>query len=379
MRILYLSVPGGGLETNVRVLAPALVAAGHQVSLLYFDKEAPPLSPLRLSPQYPTYFARVGNLHYYAQRLTLARWGLGSYIRLYEIASAVARAVRVIHRQSPLDLVELPEVVLPRQTLPVPFVVRLHSAAWTWREMLHETALRSDAWEKKLEGQTLARAAGITSPSQFVADYVRNACGVTRSIQIIPYPVDTTRFCPAPSSVNVKRILFVGRVEARKGADVLLRTLPQILAKHPDAEFVFAGRVNEELRELVNTAPPQVQFLGVKPRAELVALYQQASVVVVPSQWDNSPNVIYEAMACGAPVVASNVGGILELVEDGVTGLLVPPGDENALENALTTLLADSRLRERMGQRGRERAVAEFALDKILARTLALYESVLDA
>lgn len=376
MHILYLSSPGGGLETNVRLLAPALVAAGHQVSLLYLAHEVAPTSPLRVTPQFPTYFARVNNLHYYTQQLTPARFGLGSYIRLYEIASAVARAVHMIHQHTPLDIVELPEIVLPRQTLQVPFVARLHSAAWTWRETLNEPPLRADAWEKKLEGQTLARAAAVSSPSKFVADYVRNACGVTRPIEIIPYPMDTARFQPAPQPTTSKRILFVGRVETRKGADLLLRAVPQILKKHPDAECILAGRVSDELRAMVNAAPPQVKFLGFVPHEELPALYQSAAVVVVPSLWDNSPNVIYEAMACGVPVVASRVGGIPELVEDGVTGWLVPPGDETALEDALCNLLGDSPSRARMGQNGRGRAVENFAVKTILTRTLALYENV---
>lgn len=376
MHILYLSSPGGGLETNVRLLAPALVAAGHQVSLLYFDNQVSPASPLRAAPQFPTHFVRVGSLHYYAHRLSPARWGLGSYVRLYETAFAVGRAIRDIHRQTPLDLVELPEIVLPRQTLPVPFVVRTHSSAWMCRALFHEPALAADDLERRLEGETLTRAAGISSPSYFVADYVRNACGVTRPIEIIPYPIATERFRPALQPANTKRILFVGRVEARKGADVLLRAVPRVLAQHPDAEFIFAGRVNEELRNLVDAAPPQVKFLGVVPHEELPALYQSVAVVAVPSLWDNSPNVIYEAMACGVPIVASRVGGISELVENGTTGLLVPPRDVNALADAILLLFSDSAKSCAIGQAGRAQAVECFALEKITAATLAFYAKV---
>jgi starch synthase len=125
--------------------------------------------------------------------------------------------------------------------------------------------------------------------------------------------------------------------------------------------------------------PPPVKFLGVKPRGELVELYQQASVVAVPSVWDNSPNVIYEAMACGTPVVASRVGGIPELVDDGVTGLLVPPGDADALADAIVALLGDPARRAQMGEHARERAVEEYSVDKIVTRTVGFYEYMLDS
>lgn len=224
----------------------------------------------------------------------------------------------------------------------------------------------------------LENAAAITSPSRFVAKYVANACRVERPIEIIPYPIDTNTFKPSHTAKR-RMVLFVGRVEKRKGADTLMHAIPNVLAQFPDAEFVFVGRLNEELKELAATMPPQVKFLGVKPRAELVQLYQQASIVAVPSVWDNSPNVVYEAMACGAPVVASNVGGIPELVEHGVTGLLVPPSDANALTDALIAVLRDATQAQAMMRCAREKAVENFALEKILNQTLEHYQRVLDA
>jgi glycosyltransferase involved in cell wall biosynthesis len=383
MHILYLSFPGGGLETNVRVLAPALAQAGHRVSILYFDSNVKQFES-KTEAGIIEYRAPRGQWHYYFHRATFGIGGLGRLARAWEFGLDLTRAIHTILTRERLDLVELPESFLPTRRLPVPFVMRLHSPAWLWRLMCQEPIPRTDALEIRMEAQTLASAAAITAPSRAVADYIARTCRVTRPIHIIPYPVDTEQFKPCAEISRLARndkpmVLFVGRIEKRKGADTLMRAIPNIVSRLPDAQFLFAGKLSDELASLAATMPPQVKFLGVKPRAELVALYQQASVVVVPSQWDNSPNVIYEAMACGAPVVATRVGGIPELVEEGVTGLLVPPRDEDALAHAITTLLADSLLRERMGQRGRERAVAEFALDNILARTLSLYESVLDA
>ena len=243
--------------------------------------------------------------------------------------------------------------------------------------MFGEPSSWADSIDARLEGATLRRAGAVTSPSQYVAEYIKKTCRLNGRVEIIPYPVDTNQFKPAPKDHSRKLVLFIGRIEQRKGADVLLRAVPRVLAKHPECEFLFVGHLSEELVEQVKDAPVAVRFLDFKPRHELVGLYQQASIVVVPSQWDNSPNVIYEAMACGTPVIASAVGGIPELVDDGVTGLLVAPADEGALGEAIMTLLDDPPRSAQIGKRGREKAAAEYDLDTIGAQTLGLYSCIL--
>jgi len=197
-------------------------------------------------------------------------------------------------------------------------VVRLHSQNWLWRRQCNESGVSADLIERRLEGATLRRAGAITAPSRAVSEDIRLGCGLDdRPIEIIPYLIDTDQFTPKPNNRLRKSVLFVGRVEKRKGADVLLRAIPLVLAKHPDCEFFFVGQVTDELRDQAEAAPAAARFLSFKPRNELVDLYQHASVCVVPSLWDNSPNVIYEAMACGTPVIATDVGGIPELVDHG--------------------------------------------------------------
>src|SRR5581483_7289166 len=391
MHILYHSVPGGGLETNVRVLAPALVQAGHRVSILYFDSNVKQLES-KSEAGIVEYRAPHGQWHYYFHRATFGIGGLGRLARAWEFGLDLTRALHSIHARERLDLVELPESFLPTRHLPVPFVMRLHSSAWMCRVMFQEPIPRTDALEIRMEAQMLASAAAITAPSRAVADYIARACRVTRPIHIIPYPVDTEQFKPCEEISAMKRVepnltshvarndkpmvLFVGRIEKRKGADTLLRAIPDIVSRFPDAQFLFAGKLSDELAALAATMPPQVKFLGVKPRAELVSLYQQASVVVVPSQWDNSPNVIYEAMACGAPVVATRVGGIPELVEEGVNGRLVPPNDSAALVDTLCELLGDERSRRAISMQNRRRAEEHYQINRILDTSLALYVSV---
>jgi glycosyltransferase involved in cell wall biosynthesis len=380
MHLLYISSPGGGLDTNVRVLAPALVKAGHRVSVLYLHSKGE-VAPAAVdgSDGLEIYHSTVGDWHYYARRATFGLTSLPLFIRGLEYTQALASAISTIHSETPVDLIEVPEVFLTRSlSVHVPYIVRLHCAAWSCRRLMGEPSPLSDVLEARMEGYTLHHAIGISSPSKALADYIRANCGLgDQRIEIIPYPVDTAQFTPGSVRPGQPMVLFVGRVERRKGAGVLLRAIPLVLAKHPECEFVFAGSVANDLRAEAEKLPPAVKFLGMLPHGELIGWYQRASVCVVPSVWDNSPNVIYEAMACGTPVVASRVGGIPELVDDGITGSLVPPRDEKALADAIINLLDNTALRDRMGQRGREKAVGEYRSERILAKTLDLYDRAL--
>ncbi len=379
MHILYLSFPGGGLDTNVRVLSPELVKAGHRVSVLYID--SPGASRESYSSNgangYKVYHASSGAWHYYLSRVTLGLTRLPRLVRAVEEAQTLQRAVEEIQDQYPLDLIELPEIfVSPRWVHQVPYIVRLHASDWMLEQLFNEQRDLVRALSIRLESHSLRRACAISSPSAMLADFIRHSCQVKQPITIIPYPVDTSKFVPGDERAKPPVILFVGRVEKRKGADVLMRAASRVWAEYPDCNFVFAGRVCDDIKEMTASIPPSVQFLGVQSREQLVTLYQRAAILAVPSLWDNSPNTIYEAMACGTPVIASRVGGVPELVEDGGTGQLFPSNDSAALADAILSLLADPGLRERMGQRARDKAVALYSLDRIAGQTMEFYNSL---
>jgi alpha-maltose-1-phosphate synthase len=379
VHILYLSARGGGLDTNVRVLGPELVRRGHRVSILYIHLGQKLDDLSACLDGCAIYQTNMGSAHYYLHRATMGLTSLPLLVRSLEYARALSQMLRLIHARTPIDLIEIPEMfVSPRQLHGIPYIVRLHSSAWMCRRMFCEWSPVSDRIEVRLEGYTLNHASALSSPSRAVGDYIRAACHVDGTkIETIPYPVDTLRFTPPSVQPQEPLILFVGRVERRKGADVLMRAIPLIWAQHPESEFVFVGGVCDDVKEQVAAMAARVRFLGVRPREELVGWYQRAAIFVAPSLWDNSPNTIYEAMACATPVVASRVGGIPELVDDGETGLLVPPGDESGLADALLALLDEPTRRERMGQRGRGKVVAEYGVDKIQTKTLGFYERAL--
>jgi glycosyltransferase involved in cell wall biosynthesis len=117
----------------------------------------------------------------------------------------------------------------------------------------------------------------------------------------------------------------------------------------------------------------RVSFLGRRSSNDVERIIGASDLLVLPSSVEGLPYVILEAMACGKPVVASDVYGIPEAVIDGETGLLVPPGDDAALARALDTLIANGELRRRMGQSGRARFEARFTLERQLSAMSSLY------
>jgi 2-deoxystreptamine N-acetyl-D-glucosaminyltransferase/2-deoxystreptamine glucosyltransferase len=157
-------------------------------------------------------------------------------------------------------------------------------------------------------------------------------------------------------------VLFVGRLSPEKG-------ILELLQAAAGMRLVVAG--DGPLRERVPGA------LGFVPHHELGPLYERAAVVAVPSHREGFGVACAEAMAHGRPVVASAVGGLLDLVVDGETGLLVPPGDVAALRAALESLLGDEALRRRLGEAARERVRTHFSWPSVTDATLAAYEEAL--
>jgi spore coat protein SA len=173
------------------------------------------------------------------------------------------------------------------------------------------------------------------------------------------------------------RFLYAGRLVAEKGVHVLLEAFALLLRALPDARLTIAGSsffANAPATPFVRALRRQaeglghaVEFTGFLPHERLLALYADVDAVVVPSTWDEPFGlVVLEAMAAGACVIASRVGAIPELVEDGRTGLLVPAGDARALACALEAVAADPARRRRLGAAARQEALLRFPLSRLV-------------
>ena len=179
-------------------------------------------------------------------------------------------------------------------------------------------------------------------------------------------------------------LLFVGRLEPRKGIDVLLTALPRLFTAVPGLSVTVAGDDPSGHRErFALTAPADVtartRFLGRVDDRRLRALYAGADVFVAPSRYESFGLVLLEAMMFGVTVVASATGGMAEIVEDGESGLLVPPGDSEALAAALERVLTDPLFRRRLGDAGRHRYRTVYDEEAMAARLEAALTPAPDA
>lgn len=176
-------------------------------------------------------------------------------------------------------------------------------------------------------------------------------------------------------------VAFAGRLSLEKGISVLLKAFAQVLAQVPDARLLIAGQGNEKT-ELLSLAEElgiskKIIWLGHLSRTELENHFDSAWVQVVPSLWDEPfGNVTTEAMMRGTAVIASAVGAQPEIVEEGVSGFLVPPNDVAALASALVRLLSDLALAEKIGQAGRQRALNHFSENRRTEHFLELYQKL---
>jgi starch synthase len=214
-------------------------------------------------------------------------------------------------------------------------------------------------------------------------------------VHVVHNGIDTSLYRPDHGTDALDRIgldrsrlyvLFVGRITRQKGVPHLLRAVRDI---DPAAQVVLCAgapdtpEIDQEFRELfgeLSRVRDGVFWIPkMLPRPEVIQLLTHAALFVCPSVYEPLGIVNLEAMACGTPVVASAVGGIPEVVDDGRTGLLVPAGDgfEAGLARAMDFVMSDPEAARRMGEAGRERAVGEFGWDAVARRTVRLYEEIL--
>ncbi len=203
-------------------------------------------------------------------------------------------------------------------------------------------------------------------------------------LEVIPCGVDVRHYTPdGPSAPRPPgaRLLYVGRLVPRKGIGNAITALAEV----PGADLVVAGGPDAaalerdpevgRLRSLAAAlgVADRVRFIGRVERAELPALYRSADAVLCVPWYEPFGIAAVEAMACGVPVVATAVGGLADTVVDGVTGIHVPPRRPDKVADALRLLLADPGLRRRLGEAGRSRATAHYAMDRVVAATERSY------
>jgi D-inositol-3-phosphate glycosyltransferase len=380
----------GGMNVYVRELSRELAAMGHGVDVFTRGSESPQdLGGARLIslPAGPAGYLSTSELAAYLPEFILA---------LRNFAESQAIHYDVIHAHYWMSGVIGMHL---KQGWRTPMVLMFHTLGLVKNRIaavgIQESAARIRGERKAMwaADQVIAATPAEQADLQWLYELP------TAKVSVIPPGVDLQRFHPMEKSAaraelgyadDERLILFVGRIEALKGIDTLIRALyylGQSAAAKKLRVLIVGGDVEEglaslesEMGRLLSLArelglQDRVSFLGSRNQEELVAHYAAADVVVMPSYSESFGMVALEAMACARPVVASRVGGLKYLVRDGETGYHVQEGDAAELAGRLSQLLSDESLLQRMGQAARAEA-EQYSWGRAAESISAVYESV---
>jgi D-inositol-3-phosphate glycosyltransferase len=282
-----------------------------------------------------------------------------------------------------------------------PIVQMFHTLGEMKNRVARTEAEREGEYRLDGERRVLARVDGIiaATPAEYAQLEWLYKADMSKVI-VIPPGVDVDHFYPIPVDEarqfigldrDARMILFVGRIEPLKGLDTLIKAVaclrvkdlaepvhlaviggdPEAGPEEISAEMIHIQKMCDDL-----TVGKMVAFLGKRSQDTLPYYYSAADVVVMPSHYESFGMVALEAMACGTPVIASQVGGLAFLVQDGVTGYHVPDGDDDALCAKLTDLLGDENLRRRLGRNASDYA-HNYAWEKIAPQIVDFYHNVI--
>jgi glycosyltransferase involved in cell wall biosynthesis len=242
----------------------------------------------------------------------------------------------------------------------------------------------------KLEEQTAHNAALIVTISRYSLEKIQAHYGIEKSkVRIVPNGVDTEKFKPMDGLVvrqqfglgNEPCVLFVGSLIPRKGLPFLVEAAKKIVKENAETKFLIVGDgpLRNQLAASLEAAnlSGNFKFLGNLKEDALPAVYNCADVFVLPSIQEGQGIVLLEAQASGKPVVAFDVGGVNEAVQNKETGLLVNRGSNGELADALLKLLSDNTLREKMGTNGRRFVTENFTWDTCAQKMLKVYYEAL--
>jgi alpha-maltose-1-phosphate synthase len=278
----------------------------------------------------------------------------------------------------------------------IPHVMTMHSleALRPWKAEQLGGGYQVSTW---CERTSAASAAAVVAVSEGMRADVLSAYPEISAerVRVIRNGIDTDEYRPDPGTDVLERygvdltrpyVIFVGRITRQKGVPVLLRAASGLI---PEAQLVLlagAADTPEQLAEVTGlvdglrvTRSGVIWIPEMLSKPEVIQLLTHATVFAIPSVYEPLGIVNLEAMACGTAVAGSRTGGIPEVVADGETGLLVPPGEPGPLADALNILLRDPGRARAMGEAGRKRAVAEFGWPAIAAQTADLYAELVHA
>jgi hypothetical protein len=382
----------GGIGTYTYELAHGLAEKGHQVHVLALG--------LTEDQEYQDGLVHV---HRIAHRdiFTPKRYLLEFLVRL-EYSYRVFKKLNEIIQKYNIDVVEAPNFFAEGFVFSlfhkVPLVTRLHSSfnevigAYGWGKQFDRKLSCA------LEDAAVLHSDVITCSTHVCSQMMAGRLRLDpKRISVVPLGIpvpaaESLEALQAPAAERDLEVFFLGRLERRKGAHILMRAIPEVLKEIPNVHFTFVGRdtfVNAKysafegsqqesfkanlLKDFPEQHKKNVDFLGFVEKESLPVYFKNCDVFVAPSLYESFGLIYIEAMAYGKAVIGCKTGGVPEVIKDGDTGILVPPGDSQSLAKAIVRLLKDPTVRLEMGQRARKHVETHFRRELMVERTVAVF------
>jgi glycosyltransferase involved in cell wall biosynthesis len=370
-RVFHLldSLNVGGTETQAVELALRMADAHHQITIGCLHAEGPLLQKLKGSP------VRVCEFH--------PRGGLDSPGGIYQLARLAA-----FLRREKFDVMHAHDLWSNLMGVPAARLAGVPAILSSRRDLAHFDWYRGRkrTWLRRIQNLSDVVLANATP----IRDALIAEDGFApEKLRVIHNGVDTHRFQQGkrdrsrlfPGLDTAKLVVLVGNMHADvKGHPWLIAAAPAVIRAVPDTRFVLAGDgdMRPELEKQAADLGIRDKFLFLGRRSDIPDILASCDIAILPSRAEGLPNAVLEYMAAGLPTIASRVGGNTELVQEGVTGLLIPAEDSTAISEALLRLLRDPELSRSIATNGRRMAVENYGFDRLIREVDGLYTELLE-
>ncbi len=378
-----------GIITYVGHMRDELTRQGHRVSVFTGNiSEGHRCEGIHLVRSQPTLWQRLRRKWKRVisrEMATTPRWG-----------HVIAGKMLEVHLADPIDVIEIEEsfgwCADLQAGISVPVVVKLHGPAFL--DLLEEKHGQSGQQKIADEGLALRQMRYVISPSSTTLDETLRYYELTPALAAtVPNPM-----APAPAddhwrlaTCEGKTLIFVGRFDHRKGGDLVLRVFHLLLKMAPALKLIFIGpdrgipgedgkpiHLNDFVASLFQPAEQsRIEYLGRQAPTAIPSMRRRALVTLIASRWDNQPNTALEAMMQGCPIVAIDTGGVGELIEHQVSGLLARSDDMDDLCQQILYMLDHPQHAAEMGKAGQIAAQARHDLKTLVDQTIGIYRQAI--
>lgn len=364
--------PEEGIGNYVYGLSKELIKKGHSVTII----TRYPWKKTRKDIYENTELIRASFFPFYPFYMNIHRMFVN------EIFKTIESDIDIVHIHSPLaPLIKTKCPIIA--TIHTPMLTDTHSRFVEKRSTFGMSEfLMGKFISYPLEVKLLNQADIITAVANSVASELDSYGIDPNKVEVVGNGIDKDIFYPLKEKRNDKYILYTGRLDYRKGLFDLIECARYICKDYSDVSFLIVGKgiLLDNLRRRVDKLDlkERVRFLGFVDKETLIQLYQNATIYVLPSHYEGLPTVLLEAMSCGLSVVATSVSGNLDVINNGENGILVPPKSPKKMADAISLLLNNADMRERLQRNARKTIEEKYSWEVISNKYLKYYESLLN-